>query len=142
MSTLLSPSLHGTMARTKKLLSPLPRACSMKRGQITENKKLDPVDYVGSSEGCNSHLASFTFYAYSVYEDIEDLHSYEKNKNTRNYGRISKKKSAISRYSLVPFFFISREHLKFYLSDKILRMLFSIFKTTLSSYFLKDFNQN
>ena len=111
----------------------------MKRGQITENKKIDTVDYVGSSEGCNSHLASFNLYADSVYEVIEDLHSYEKDRNTRSYEKRPKKKSGISRHSLVPFLFISREHLKFYLSDKILRMLFSIFKTTLSSYFPKNF---
>lgn len=135
------------MARAKKLLSPLPGACCLTRGIdfanskfLTENKKIDEVDYVGLSEGCISHLARLNLHEDNFDEDIEDLH-FSKT-NTRSYERISIEDPTISRYSLVPFFFLSREHLKKYLYEKILRMIFNIFKTTLSSYFPNNFNHS
>jgi len=144
------------MARTKKLLPPLPGACGMRgcmtgdfiwirrslysKFFITENKKIDAVDYIGSSEGCISHLVSLNLNGDNFYEDIEDLHSYEKNRNTRSFEWMLKKRTAVSRYSLVPFFFLSLEHFKRYLEDKNFRIKFNIFKTALSSYFPNIFN--
>jgi len=94
---------------------------------ITENKKMDAVDYIGSSEGCISHFASLNFNANYFYED---LHSCEKYRNTRCYEWRPKKMTAVSRYS----------RNKLYLEDKHFRMKFNIFKTALSSYFTVYFN--
>jgi len=151
------------MARTKKLLPPLPGACGMRgcmkdfslkldivgrqrsvdpKFFMTENNKIDAVDYIGSSEGCISHLACLNFLADNIVieDNIEDLHSYEKNRNTISYEWRLKKRTAVSRYSLVPSIFLSLEHFKRYLEDKNFRIKFNIFKTALSSYFPNIFN--
>jgi len=130
------------MARAKKLVSPLSRTCSLTfRGELTliENEKIDIFDYVGSTENCDNHLAILDFHE-NKEETLEDLHSYEKNRNTQNYVSSPKKKKAISRHSLVPFFFLSCEHIKFYLADKIFRIILSILKTVLSSFFRNLYN--
>lgn len=127
------------MARAKKLVSPLSRTCSLTfRGELTliENEKIDIFDYVGSTENCDDHLAILDFHE-NKEETLEDLHSYEKNRNTQNYVSSPKKKKAISRHSLVPFFFLSCEHIKFYLADKIFKIVLSILKTLSSFFFSK-----
>jgi len=100
---------------------------------VIENKKID--DYVGSTESCVNHLASLDFH-----EDKEgtlnDLHSPEKNLNTHDSS------PAISHHLLVPFLFLSDEHYKSYLAQKFFRIVLSILKTILSSYFPNHFNFN
>jgi len=107
---------------------------------ITENKKIDAVDYIGSSEGCISHLVSLNLNGDNFYEDIEDLHSYEKNRNTRSFEWMLKKRTTVSRYSLVSFFFLSLEHIKVYLEEQKSKIKSNIFKAALSSYFPNNFN--